>query len=191
MAFQTRRGARMRATILASALPLAFLAPPLEAGQQICGDRLVPETVRVCPDGALPVFAADEVKPTRSHDRIGRDRERPDREASSIDYFLGVWRTRVPGAAWSSPTGYAGYDWQHARTGLHAGDLIIKPDGTFVWNAHGGTSGRWEHGDREYPVVLVDTAENRRWRIAADPRHTGGRDIVVLDGDALSYDGRR
>jgi hypothetical protein len=191
MAFPTRRDARMRATLFAGALPLAFLAPPLEAGQQICGDRLVPETVRVCPDGALPVFAADEVKPTRSHDRIGRDRERPGREASSIDYFLGVWRTRVPGAAWRSPTGYAGYDWQHAPSALNAGDLIIKPDGTFVWNAHGGSSGRWERGDRDAPIVLVDM-EKRRWRIAADPARTGGRDIVVRGEEGgLSYDGRR
>jgi hypothetical protein len=191
MAFQSRRDAPMRATILAGALPLAFVMPPLEAGQQICGSRLVPETVRVCPDGASPVFAADEVRPTRSHDRIGRDRARPGRDATSIDYFLGVWRTRVPGAAWRSPTGYAGYDWQHARSGLNAGDLIIKPDGTFVWNVHGGASGRWERGDRESPIVLVDRDE-RRWRIAADPRRTGGRDIVVRDdANGLSYDARR
>lgn len=111
--------------------------------------------------------------------------------AAHLDYYFGVWRTAIPGAVWTSPSGYRGVEWLHVSTGVSAGDLIIRPNGTYVWNSYGGKAGRWVDGDAEYPIVLIDTVENRRWKVGADPRHTGGRDIMVWDGNSIYYDGRK
>lgn len=32
-------------------------------------------------------------------------------------YFFGARRTRIPGAVWTSPSRYQGYDWLHVRAG--------------------------------------------------------------------------
>jgi len=174
---------------------------------QMCGNQRVADNVRSCPNGDIPMFVADEVKPLTppqpavapqpAPEYRGKNQQRNANfsqvatDAGKPDYFFGVWRTRIPGAVWTSPSGYQGYDWLHVRTGASAGDLIIKPDGTYVWNSYGGKSGRWVRGDAEFPVVLIDTVENRQWRVGADPKRIGGRDIVVWDGNSFSYDGRR
>lgn len=108
---------------------------------------------------------------------------------AGLGFYLGIWRTRVPGAVWASPSGYEGYDWQRTNVALAAGDLLIKPDGTYVWNSHGGKSGQWAPGDAEHPLVLIDLAEHKRWSVGVDPKHKGN--IVLWDGDAASYDGRK
>lgn len=183
------------------------LPPGALAGQYKCGTVKVPETTRSCPDGSIPIYAADEVQvdpPARPEpSRPAPAPRRPAApsspatggsaaKASGLDTFFGVWRTRIPGAVWTSPSGYDRYDWLHVAAGVSVGDLIIRPDGTYVWNSYGGKSGRWEKGDSaEWPIVLIDTVENRRWVVGVDPNHTGGRDIVVWDGNAFSYDGRR
>lgn len=107
------------------------------------------------------------------------------------NYFMGVWRTNVSGAVWESPSGYDGYNWLNVGAGISAGDLIIKPNHTYVWNSYGGKTGKWVKGTADYPVVLLDTVENRQWQLSVDPHHTGGRDITVWDGNAYYYDGRR
>lgn len=185
-----------------------FLVLPASAlaGHQVCGNRVVADSVRTCPDGSMPMFVADEIQPSRPSPapqpspQPTPPQERAPRAgdtrgaAATADpsYFFGVWRTNVPGAVWTSPSGYQGYDWLHARAGVSAGDLIIRPNGTYVWNSYGGKSGRWVRGDSpEFPVVLIDTVENRRWVIGVDPKHTGGRDIVVWDGNSFYYDGRK
>lgn len=178
---------------------LGVLLLPLVAvaGHKMCGGQNVPASVRSCPDGSMPLYVADEIKlnPARqSAAAPGRAETHNDSGSPAIanpsDYF-GVWRTRIPGAVWTSPSGYRGYDLLHVSAGLATGDLIIKPDETYVWQAYGGKSGRWVQGDREYPIVLIDSVENRRWKVGADPKHTGGRDIIVWDGNALYYDGRK
>lgn len=200
---------------IAACLALAVLVLPAGAiaGHQLCGRQVVPDHVRRCPDGSIPMFVADEVKPHAPHPGFTPQPARtltpgahppglvmpgtqvhpapaPAAPPAGLDYFFRVWRTRIPGAVWTSPSGYAGYDWLHVSTGVSVGDLIIRPNGTYVWNSYGGKSGRWVRGDAEYPIVLIDTAENRRWKVGIDPRHTGGRDIVLWDG-YYWYDGRR
>lgn len=177
---------RLVAAILFLSLPLAATA-----GRQMCGKTEVPAGARSCPDGSIPMFVADEVKPS-SPPAAAQPAARPPAGHPPLDYYFGVWRTNVPGAVWTSPSGYRGYEWLHVRAGAAAGDLIIRPDGTYVWASYGGKSGRWVRGDApEWPIVLIDTAENRRWVVGVDPRRIGGREIVVWDGNSFHYDGRR
>lgn len=187
----------------------AFLLLPLVAvaGHQVCGSQPVAQNVRTCPDGGIPMFVADEIKPYpapqpardwqhQAERRDWRERDRaapasPDTGAGDLNYYFRVWRTRIPGAVWTSPSGYRGHDWLHVSAGVAVGDLIIRPDGTYVWNSYGGKKGQWVRGDAEYPIVLIDTAEHRQWKVSVDPRHAGGRDIIVWDGNSFYYDGRK
>jgi hypothetical protein len=139
--------------------------------------------------GIACCIAASPAWATSPPNDRGHDRSR-DAAGTSPEYFFGVWRTRIPGAVWSSPSGYRGYDWLSVRAAVNVGDLIIRPDGTYVWNSGGGKAGRWERGRGDWPIVLIDTVEKRRWMVSADRMHTGGRDIVVSDGNS-SFDGRR
>ena len=186
------------------AMSWLLLASLHASAGQMCGGQRVADNVRSCPDGGIPMFVADEVKPYTPPDlhtaptmAPGSQRQsRPAQagqsgNAASPDYYFGVWRARIPGAVWSSPSGYQGYDWLHVRAGVSAGDLIIRPDGTYVWNSYGGKAGRWMRGDAGHPVVLIDTVENRQWRVGAGPGRTGGREIIVWDGSSFHYDGRR
>ncbi|HWP12843.1 MAG TPA: hypothetical protein VNN06_13540 [Ramlibacter sp.] len=206
---------------------LVLLSLPLGAmaGHQVCGKREVPSNVRTCPDGSIPMYVADEIKPyvppqpaarpsrpVQANDNIPSGRlvrrddaarptpvqdhsstGRPQADATAnLNYYFGVWRTNIPGAVWTSPSGYQGREWLHVSAGAAAGDLIIKPDGTYVWNSYGGKSGRWiSAADAVYPIVLIDTSENRRWKVGADPKHTGGRDIMIWDGNSFYYNGRK
>jgi hypothetical protein len=189
---------------------LVFLSIPLAAmAGQMCGKTVVPANLRTCPDGSSPMFVADEVKPYVSQPIARPDQprarqippsrpipaapeDRPQSNAgANLNYFFGVWRTNVPGAVWTSPSGYQGREWLHVGAGAAAGDLIIKPDGTYVWASYGGKTGRWIAGDAEWPIVLIDTSENRRWRVGADAKHIGGRDIMVWDGNSFYYNGRK
>lgn len=167
------------------------------AAGQMCGRQRVADNVRTCPNGDMPMFVADEVKPyTPPQPAAERAPQRQERAVpaarAGLDDYFGVWRTRIPGAVWTSPSGYRGYDWLHVSAGVSAGDLIIRPNGTYVWASYGGKSGRWVRGDDPgYPIVLIDTVENRQWKVGIDPQHTGGRDIIVWDGNSFYYDGRK
>lgn len=105
--------------------------------------------------------------------------------------LFGRWRTRIPGGVWQSPSPVPGYDVLNVSTGARAGDLIIRPDGTYVWQSYGGKSGRWEPGDAEHPVVLVDTSEGKRWRVRLDPKRENGRELIIWGGGSFNYEGRR
>ncbi len=102
---------------------------------------------------------------------------------------FGVWHTSIPGGVWTSPGTYT--DWLHISTGVADGDLIIRPDGTYIWNSYGGKSGSWVRGDSVYPVVLIDTVENRQWKVGLDSEHSQGRDIMIWDGRFFYYNGRK
>lgn len=168
-----------------------LLAWPLlvQAGQQTCNGIVVSNDLRRCSDGGIPVYSSEPIaKPAPPATPAPRPALAA---AAGLNYFFGVWRTSIPGAVWASPSGYPGQSWLHVSAGLAVGDLIIKPDGSYLWNSYGGKKGRWEHGDAEYPLVLIDTMERRRWKVGVDPKRTGGRDIVIWDGNAYYYDGRR
>lgn len=165
---------------------LALVSMQATAGHQECNHHPVADSVRSCPDGSIPMYVAGDL-PRPAQAASGTHAS----ATATPDGLYGVWRTRVGGAVWTSPTGYDGTAWLHVGMGVAVGDLIIRPDHTYLWNAWGGKRGRWVQGDADYPVVLIDTAEDRRWRVGFDPHHTGGRDIVVWDGQYYSYDGRR
>lgn len=134
-----------------------------------------------------PARPAREREPAPPHERSGREAADVD---AAVEQLIGVWQTRVPGAVWQAPSEVAGRDRLRVSAGANGGDLAISPDGRYAWNAYGGKIGVWVRGDTDYPVVLIDAAEGKRWKVGYDPRHTGGRDIVVWDG-AVAYDGRR
>jgi hypothetical protein len=176
-----------------SLLPLSAIA-----GYK-CGNHAVSGSVRSCPDGSIPVFIADEVQPYVPPQPAHEPSRRPDRDGppeqsssslSDASYYFGVWHTNVPGAVWTTPSEVQGYDRLRTRPGALAGDLVINPNGTYTWNSYGGKSGRWVRGDAESPIVLIDTAENRRWGVLPD-KTTGGREIYLYDGSSFSYRGRR
>lgn len=189
-------------------LLLAFLsisALPLDAmaGYQ-CGKQAVSSSTRSCPDGSIPMFVADEVKPysppqpvyesgRRSNEaerQLPKNDKQQASDLSSPGYYFGVWHTNVPGSVWTTASEVRGYDRLHAKPGALAGDLVIKPNGTYTWNAYGGKSGRWVTGDADSPIILIDTAENRRWGVMPD-KSAGGREIYLYDGSSFSYRGRR
>ena len=177
-----------------SVLALSLLLMPSfgVAGQQYCGDTLVAEQVSRCEDGSIPIYKADTIKLNKPAQTIPTKPDNPVKpQATDASSFMGVWRTNVPGAVWESPSGYEGYNWLNVGVGRATGDLIIKPDHTYIWQAYGGKTGQWEQGTSDYPVILIDTVENRRWQLSYDPYRTGGREITVWDGNAYYYDGRR
>ena len=136
-----------------------------------------------------PVPAVPEVRSTSTgHAAPGTVRAGAQGKPEAL---FGRWRTRLPGAVWQAPSPVPGYDVLHVTTGARAGDLLIRPDGTYVWQSYGGKSGRWERGDAEYPVVLVDAAEGKRWRVGLDPRRENGRELIIWDGGSFAYEGQR
>ena len=167
---------------------MGSLAFPLStlAGGYYCGNQRVSDHVDYCPDGNLPMF--------RAVDNPDVPYPRHNNRPIELSYFFRVWRTSIPGAVWTSPSGYDGYDILHIRAGVSVGDLIIKPDGTYIWNSYGGKTGRWfennDPGTPEYSIVLIDTVENKQWKVGADPTHYLGRDIMLWDGGSFNYMGR-
>ncbi len=109
---------------------------------------------------------------------------------NEVSSLIGVWHTNVPGAVYQTPSNVQGYDKLHVSSGVKSGDLIINSNGTYKWNSYGGKSGRWMRGDKEYPVVLIDNQEHKKWKVGLDQNHSGGRDIIIWDG-YVWYNGKR
>lgn len=184
----------VRVALRAAVWLLLLPALAAQAGHYECsaGETLSADQRR-CSGGGIPMYKADEIRVESATPRSDERAPPPASAAAGGDLspYFGVWRTSVPGAAWTSPSGYQGYDWLHVSAGVSAGDLIIRPDGTYLWASYGGKSGRWVRGDADYPIVLIDTVEKRRWKVGLDPKRTGGRELIVWDGDVYHYDGRR
>jgi len=101
---------------------------------------------------------------------------------------IGVWQTNVPGAVYTTPSGVSGYDLLHVSTGAVAGLLRINANGTYSWNSYGGKKGKWvATSDPDYPVEIIDTVENRRWRVGYS---ASKRTLLVWDG-SIWYEGRK
>ncbi len=139
-------------------------------------------------------YQAPEVQPGKAGEvgsqRSMNRRPKEKNERIKLSYFFRVWHTGVPGAVWQTPSEVPGYNRLHIAPALTAGDLTISPEGLYAWNSYGGKTGKWVRGNCAYPVVLIDTVENKRWQVGYDPRHTGGRDIIIWDG-SIWYDGRK
>lgn len=145
---------------------------------------------------AIEVYQAHEVQPYKATViQPDHAQERPVQETrahpAACGAFVGTWQTNVPGAVYITPGSSRYYDVLHVSAGSPKGFLRINANGTYTWNTYGGKHGRWRSSqDPEYPLVLVDNAEHKQWKVGCDPKHTGGRDIVIWDG-YIHYDGRR
>ena len=133
---------------------------------------------------------AETAKPRNGATPRTAEKSKSSPSANDLESLMGVWRTRVPGAVWQTPSGQTGYDNLHVSAGAASGDLIIRKDGSYTWDSYGGKKGKWEKGDADYPIVLLDHSEKKTWRVGFDPKHTGGREIVIWDG-YVWYDGKR
>ncbi|HTH15207.1 MAG TPA: hypothetical protein VL974_01030 [Magnetospirillum sp.] len=168
----------------ALAAAMAIASVPAWAGTQTCNGRVVPPDARKCPDGSIPMYHADIITPNQP----ARPQNQPQQPAAGAQSLFGVWHTAVPGGVWQTPSAVPGWDTLHIAPGVRSGDLTIAPNGRYVWNSYGGKSGRWEMGDGEYPIVLIDQVEHKRWRVGPD-RRSNGR-IYIWDG-FVSYVGTR
>jgi hypothetical protein len=155
---------------------LAILPAELSAASYYCGNQ--PTTARTCPDGSIPIFRADELQAAPKP-------ARPDAAG-----LIGRWRTNVPASVISRESTFDGRRWTEIFPGAAAGDLLIRADGTYAWASYGGKVGRWVRGNPDWPIVLIDTVENRRWQVAFDDR-SDGRRIYVWDGNSIYYQGSR
>lgn len=139
---------------------------------------------------AIEAFHAEEVKPYQAPAPVTASppAARPVPTASGISALLGLWQTNIPGAVYTTPSNRPGYDELHVSSGAAAGLLRLNADRTYSWNSYGGKTGRWEpSADPGYPLTLVDTVENKRWKVGLDPR-TG--ELIVWAG-SYWYNGRR
>lgn len=140
-------------------------------------------------------FHADEVKPyqpaevkTAAPAREATARS-PRQATAGTTELLGAWQSSVSGAVWTSPSSFPGFESLHISPGALAGLLVIYPDGSYVWNSYGGKKGRWMRSDRsDYPLVLEDTVENKRWLVGLDQRT---QRLTIWDGNAISYTAKR
>jgi len=74
--------------------------------------------------------------------------------------LIGIWSTSVPG----------GVVQDSGLTGSRAGDLFLYRDNTYIWYQSNGTNGvkrgSWSStADPDYPLILDDLYEGRRWRL--------------------------
>lgn len=169
---------------IAAAAALVCLAagPAWAGGYYTCNGKRLPPGVDDCPDGSIAMFHAEDVPQVRPPAPVKPDR----RTAQPAPSLFGVWRTKVPGAVWESPGSRQGYNRLNVAPGARAGDLVIHQDGRYTWNSYGGKKGRWMKGDDPaYPIVLIDTVENKLWRVGWDRDH-----LVVWDG-SIWYFGQR
>jgi hypothetical protein len=147
---------------------------------------------------AIEVYQAHEIKPYKAtgiqpdHAQGRPTQDAPARHAAAgCNSLVGAWQTNVPGAVYITPGSSRYYNVLHVSAGGPKGFLRIKANGTYTWNTYGGKQGRWlRSDDPEYPLILVDNAEHKRWKVGCDAKHTGGREIVIWDG-YINYDGRR
>ncbi len=177
------------------------------AGYLTCNGQLVSNKTSTCPDGSLPKYVPDTLTPQPAPVQPAQPvyptyptyptyPPTPTPPVASVQRdvsgFMGVWRTNVPGAVWASPTGYQGSNWTYMSTGVALGDLIIKPDGTYVWMWPSKKAGRWEMQppNAPYPMVLIDEEENRRWHIGWGNAYMG-QQLYITDGGPRIHNGRR
>lgn len=108
---------------------------------------------------------------------------------NDVGHLVGRWQTNVSGAAYTTEDA-AGNRYMHTSAGARAGQLVINPNGTYVWAAWGGKKGRWVKGSKSWPIVLIDNQEHKKWGVACN-ESSGGKQIYIWDGQYYTYNGRR
>lgn len=160
---------------------------PAQGGSYYCDSTPVAGTR--CPDGSLAIYRVRELTPNSPASPSPAPGPRPDRTPdASAGPLFGKWHTNVAPSVISREI--RGMRWTEIFPGAVAGDLLIKPDGTYAWASYGGKVGRWVATGGSWPIELIDTTERRRWKVGLDERG-GGRRIFIWDGDAIHYVGTR
>lgn len=115
-------------------------------------------------------------------------RPAPADNSNGAKSVIGLWQTNIPGVVYTTPSGLAGYDTLHVSSGASGGLLRINENGTYTWNSYGGKKGKWvSTADSEYPIEIIDTVENRRWRVG----YSGSKGVLYLWSGSIFYEGRK
>lgn len=141
-----------------------------------------------CSDGTIAVYRgpSPQAQPSDNASRIPRKQVRVE-----LQGLLGKWSTDVPGAVWTTPSVFPGWQTLNVAPGALSGLLVIYPDGRYVWNAYGGKRSTWvRSGDPEYPILLLDPAEGRKWKVGLNAKRSNSIYIVESNG-YFWYEGRR
>jgi len=179
------------AACAALALPASALADDIQPVQaqeiQPVGSTPVEPvgSTPVQPVGSTPVepVGSDPVQPVGPGGTPQSDQ--PSAETKPVRWFLGAWRTRVPGTTYETDNGTSVSQTTSTGTGF-GNKLVIRRNGTYRWKGH---TGRWSRtGNAGYPIVLrrVKPINGRDWAVGFD----GRRGIYIADGSTW-YEGRR
>lgn len=174
---------RLRIMMLSAALSvatgMASAAPPNEGDGYYCPyGRYIGNGH--CSDGTIAVY--------RGNQPVSPSRQEVVQPRGSL---MGAWSTEVPGAVWTTASVFPGWRTLHIAPGALAGLLVIYPNHRYVWNAYGGKKGAWSSSsDPEYPILLDDKAEGRKWKVGFNTHQPNAIYIVESNG-YYWYEGRR
>ncbi len=90
-----------------------------------------------CSDGTIAVYRGPPPPSAQRQEQVSPVSPGPSERkyVPATGSLLGVWSTMVPGAVWTSPSAFPGWQTLHIRPGALAGLLVIYPNGRYVWNA--------------------------------------------------------
>ncbi len=163
---------RWRLVLVGACAMLLLRFQPVWAQTQTCnGVQIADDAIR-CPDGSIPSFGFGSPSDTAT----AAQRTRTSPFAGTV---FGVWHTNREGLSYKTPIDVPGASALNVPAGVAPGDLTIDPNGAFVWNTTRPMSGRWLKGNG-VPVVLLDTNENKRWRVELDVTR-----LKISDGKTL------
>lgn len=167
----------MSVRLMAAALLAAVLVLPAGAARAdyyLCGDIAYAKRPGECPGGGIPRYRPGTLPELEA--------QKPAATREQISTLLGKWKTKIPGAAWTTPSSRPGYDVLHAGPGATGGYLMLSGDGRYAWGAEGGKEGRWRPGKADCPIELMD-GPDRIWKVCSED----GREVAVGDGRYTYY----
>lgn len=180
----------MRMMIRYGVMALAATAAGLATGEQARAGGYSADGTYFCPygsyignghcsDGTIAVYrGANAARPA------------PPGQLPSPSGLFGAWYTSLPGAVWTTNE-IPGWQTLHIAPGAAAGVFVLYQNGTWLWNSYGGKRGRWSaSGDSEYPILLDDRKEGRKWKVGFNTKEAGTIWIVESDG-YFWYKGKR
>ena len=161
------------------------------------GQQVKPQPPQEVPvyrgSGTIEPYRGQQVKPQPPARQGGNDqqgeRPTPAQQSGDLSVLFGLWQTNIPGAVYTVPSGFTGYDRLVVSSGAVSGLFQLDANGRLAWNSYGEAKrGRWVRtNDSEYPLEIIDTYEKRRWKVGFDPR----KQIIRLWDGYVWYEGRR